>query len=188
MGLMSSWINLIYKAATSAKHVRNVLTPLGVLIFGVFTFIFILISVETDKFLNIAPILSYPYNLYLSAPLIILGSFLTFWSAFCFLKVNGTPVPINPPPEIVKAGPYGYTRNPMITGLYLFLFGLGIMIESFSLGVIFTPLYILFNSLELKYIEEPELEKRLGVEYLQYKETTPMYIPKLWALFKSIVK
>jgi protein-S-isoprenylcysteine O-methyltransferase Ste14 len=33
--------------------------------------------------------------------------------------------------------------------------------------------------LEIKAIEEPELEKRLGKEYLEYKKRTPMFIPGL---------
>ena len=35
------------------------------------------------------------------------------------------------------------------------------------------------NTIELKIIEEPELEKRLGKEYLEYKKRTPMFIPHL---------
>jgi len=33
--------------------------------------------------------------------------------------------------------------------------------------------------LELKAIEEPELEKRLGKKYLEYKKKMPMFIPWL---------
>jgi len=31
--------------------------------------------------------------------------------------------------------------------------------------------------LELKMVEEPELEKRFGKEYLEYKKRVPMFIP-----------
>jgi protein-S-isoprenylcysteine O-methyltransferase Ste14 len=123
-------------------------------------------------------------NLYISFPLIILGIISTAWSVYHFLKVKGTPVPVNPPPELVKSGPYLYSRNPMILGIFLLFFGIGFWIESFSLVVIFTPLFILFNTLELKNIEEPELERRFGKEYSDYKKITPMYIPNLQRLFK----
>jgi len=43
----------------------------------------------------------------------------------------------------------------------------------------FTPLFILLNFLELKAIEEPELEKRLGKNYSKYKKRVSMFIPKL---------
>jgi protein-S-isoprenylcysteine O-methyltransferase Ste14 len=43
--------------------------------------------------------------------------------------------------------------------------------------VFFTPLYVLLNVWELKNIEEPELVKRLGDEYIDYRRNTPMFIP-----------
>lgn len=49
---------------------------------------------------------------------------------------------------------------------------------------LFTPLFIALNYWELKWIEEPELEKRLGGAYLEYRAKTPMFLPDL----KRIVK
>jgi len=57
------------------------------------------------------------------------------------------------------------------------LLGIGFAVDSVWLEIFFTPLYILFNVWELKNIEEPELVKRLGDEYLEYKKQTPMFIP-----------
>jgi protein-S-isoprenylcysteine O-methyltransferase Ste14 len=108
----------------------------------------------------------------------MLGVFITIWSASHFVKVKGTPVPINPPPIVVKTGPYHYARNPMLTGVFMILFGIGLAINSLSLILFFTPLFILINVWELKHIEEPELIKRLGNEYLEYKNQTPMFLPK----------
>ncbi|NQU86510.1 MAG: isoprenylcysteine carboxylmethyltransferase family protein, partial [Mariniphaga sp.] len=88
------------------------------------------------------------------------------------------------PPKLVCTGPYAYTRNPMLTGIFFLMFGIGFWIGSFSLILIFTPLFILANILELKKIEEPELEKRLGKEYLEYKQRTPMFIPGLHKVLK----
>ncbi|MFH1860086.1 MAG: isoprenylcysteine carboxylmethyltransferase family protein [bacterium] len=101
------------------------------------------------------------------------------WSIFHFIKVKGTPVPFNPPPKLVTTGPYTYVRNPMITGVFILLFGLGILFNSVSLVFIFIPIFILLNVLELKAIEEPELENRLGREYTEYKKRVPMFIPWL---------
>jgi len=65
----------------------------------------------------------------------------------------------------------------MLTGVFLLLFGIGFAIKSPSLVLIFTPLYVLVNFWELRKIEEPELIKRLGEDYLTYRERTPMFIP-----------
>jgi hypothetical protein len=67
----------------------------------------------------------------------------------------------------------------MLMGLFVFLFGLGVLFRSISLVFIFTPLFVLLNALELKAIEEPELEKRFGKEYVEYKKRVPMFIPRL---------
>jgi len=97
-------------------------------------------------------------------------------SVFYFLKARGTPVPLSPPPKLVKTGPYKYVRNPMLTGIFIQLFGFGIILNSLSLIIIFTPLFIIVNVWELKRIEEPELKKRFGKEYLDYKKQVPMFL------------
>ncbi|MBA7578067.1 isoprenylcysteine carboxylmethyltransferase family protein [Candidatus Atribacteria bacterium 1244-E10-H5-B2] len=100
------------------------------------------------------------------------------WSILHFIKVKGTPVPFNPPPKLVTTGPYSYIRNPMLSGVFILMFGFGILFRLISLVFIFTPLFILFNFLELKSIEEPELEKRLGKDCLEYKKSVPMFFPR----------
>jgi protein-S-isoprenylcysteine O-methyltransferase Ste14 len=67
----------------------------------------------------------------------------------------------------------------MLTGIFLLLFGIGVTIGSISLILIFTPLFILVNTWEVKQIEEPELVRRLGEKYLRYRNKTPMFIPKI---------
>ncbi|MFC1815667.1 methyltransferase family protein [Thermodesulfobacteriota bacterium] len=94
-------------------------------------------------------------NFILSIPMIVTGLTVMAWSAFHFLKVKGSPVPFNPPPKVVNTGPYRYARNPMLSGVFLFLFGLGFSLNSVSLVAFFMPLYILINVWELKKIEEP---------------------------------
>ena len=115
----------------------------------------------------------------ISIPVIALGVVLTAWSGLHFLKVKGTPVPFNPPQEIVETGPYRYARNPMLSGVFLVLFGLGIAFDSPSLVFFFTPLFIAANVWELKRIEEPELVKRFGEEYTTYRRQTPMFVPRV---------
>ncbi len=116
---------------------------------------------------------------FVSIPTFAGGVAITAWSVFHFLKVKGTPVPFNPPPTLVDSGPYKYVRNPMLTGVFLMLFGIGFAIGSLSLVLVFTPLYILVHLWELKKIEEPELIKRLGEDYLAYRSRTPMFIPRI---------
>jgi protein-S-isoprenylcysteine O-methyltransferase Ste14 len=185
MSIKQSWINFLYNISTGTKKTRNLLTPIGVFIFGMFIFIFVFAAVYTDNILGLPKLNINTLNIIISVVFLIFGLFFVLWSVIHFLKVKGTPVPINPPPKLVSTGPYAYTRNPMLTGIFFLMFGIGFWIGSLSLILIFTPLFILANVLELKKIEEPELEKRLRQKYLDYKKKTPMFIPNLSKILNS---
>jgi len=172
-------INLIYKGATSTKRTRIILTPLVGTIFLCIILLIIYISFYIDRFLGFPEFISKPYGIAISMPFLITGSSLWIWCAWIFFKTKGTPVPINPPPKLITDGPYAYTRNPMMTGVFMTLAGVGILLRSVSLTFIITPLFVFISIIEFKYIEEPELEKRFGKEYTEYKERTPMIIPKI---------
>jgi protein-S-isoprenylcysteine O-methyltransferase Ste14 len=65
----------------------------------------------------------------------------------------------------------------MVLGVFILLFGMGFAFNSISVVFLFTPLYVLANIWELRRIEEPELVKRLGDEYVEYQRQTPMFFP-----------
>lgn len=177
MTIRRRWIDLLYTVATGTRKTRMLLTPVGLLIFGLFSVSFVGAALGVDALLQLPRLLPESFRLPLSVPLMTLGGALVGWSAFHFLRVRGTPVPFNPPPELVTSGPYRLSRNPMLTGVFLLLFGLGAALDSLSLVLVFNPAYILLNIWELKRIEEPELEQRLGEDYVDYKRRTPMFIP-----------
>jgi protein-S-isoprenylcysteine O-methyltransferase Ste14 len=185
MGFRENCIDLFHRAATGTKKTRTLLTPIGVTVFGVFTASFVFAALFVDRLLGLPGLLPEGARLLVSVPVMVAGLSVTAWSVFHFLKVKGTPVPFNPPPKVVKTGPYRYARNPMLTGVFLFLFGLGLGVNSVSLVFFFTPLFVLINLWELKKIEEPELMKRLGDEYIDYRSQTTMFIPGLKPRSKS---
>lgn len=78
--------------------------------------------------------------------------------------------------KLVVKRPYTYCRNPMALGTTAFYFGVAIWTGSLSaLGLsLIYPVVILIY---IKLIEEKELEKRFGLEYLEYKRRTPFLIP-----------
>ncbi len=177
MGISERWVNLLHRVATGTKKTRTLLTPIGVTIFGAFTALFVFAAFVVDRLLHLPRLLPESARLPVSIPVMAIGVAVTAWSALHFLKVKGTPVPFNPPPKVVKAGPNRYARNPMLTGVFLFLFGIGFAVNSASLVFFFAPLFVLINVWELKKIEEPELMKRLGDEYVEYRRQTPMFFP-----------
>ena len=179
MTVKSRWIEFLYKLATGTRRGRTLLTPAGAIIFGFLTTLFVVSALAFDKWLGLPKIIAMPISFYIAMPILVVGILVTGWSIIHFLKAKGTPVPVNPPPMLVTTGPYAYTRNPMLTGIFILLIGIGVMVGSISLTFIFTPLFILVNTWELKEIEEPELVRRLGEEYITYRNKTPMFIPKI---------
>ena len=184
MTLKTKWIDVLYNVATGSRNVRNFFTPIGAIFYGLLIFVFVVIALHVDRLVGLASIFPNPLNIILSLPIFSVALFLIGWSVQNFLKAKGTPVPFNPPPQLVTTGPYAYTRNPMLTGVFFLLFGLGVLFGSVFLLIVFTPLFIFINFWELKSIEEPELEKRLGEEYIEYRKRTPMFFPGFGIIFK----
>jgi protein-S-isoprenylcysteine O-methyltransferase Ste14 len=170
-------------AAGYSMKRKLMLTPIAALIFFTITALFIIAPLLIERTLNIQAFLFNPWNLVISILIIAPGVFYMLWSVFEFLKVKGTPVPFNPPPVLIAKGPYKYSRNPMTSGLFLLMFGLGILLGSILLSFVFVPLYALFHYFLLKNVEEPELEMRLGESYKEYKSRVPMFFP--WKKIKT---
>jgi protein-S-isoprenylcysteine O-methyltransferase Ste14 len=107
----------------------------------------------------------------------LLAAGLVLWG-WCVTLFKGKGVPFNPPSQLVVAGPYAWVRNPMLSGLCVALFGAGFILQSVSMLLLWTPAFVLLNVMELTLVEEPELERRLGATYKEYRERVPMLIPK----------
>ena len=179
MSIWDRYADFVYRVATGDKRRRILATPvLGLFYLGL-TALLVFASFWLDKWLTFLHFDSTWWSLGLSIPLLTLGFVIMEWPVAAFLRTRGTPVPLNPPPKLITTGLYAYIRNPMLTGLFLLMLGLGVLFGSLSLIFIFTPLFILINILYLKAVEEKEMEKKFGDEYLEYKKKVPMFIPRL---------
>jgi protein-S-isoprenylcysteine O-methyltransferase Ste14 len=177
MTIREKIINIIHQIATGSRTKRTILAPIVGGTFAILTFLFAAIPVYLDRIFDIPGFISQPLNYVLSLPPAAAGIILSIWTTLIFFRSKGTPVPVNPPPKLITSGPYAYTRNPMHTGLFLIIIASGIYFGSLLSLLIFTPVYIALDTLMIIYIEQPELEKRLGEDYIQYKKTTPMFFP-----------
>lgn len=166
-------------AATGPKRRRILLTPLGLLVFGSTLAIVVAGGLLTDRALHLPSLFPGRLGLAVGGPIVLAGVALVAWCVAQFLKAHGTPVPMNPPTELIAAGPYQWMRNPMVTGVCATLFGLGCILHSVGIALIWTPAYVLVHWIELKRVEEPELARRFGDSYLEYRSRVPMFIPRL---------
>jgi protein-S-isoprenylcysteine O-methyltransferase Ste14 len=178
MSLANRWAEFIYRVATSKNKLKIVLTPVGLTFWFGLSGLLVFASLWLDKFLPARLFLPLPINIFLSVLLLVIGTTLCLWTVYSFVKARGSPVPLNPPQRLVTTGLYSRVRNPMIIGWMVMLLGVGLLLNSISLIFIFTPLFLLLNILYLKTVEEKEMGKKFGQEYLKYKESVPMFIPR----------
>lgn len=111
--------------------------------------------------------------------LIIVGIAL-FVYCFQLFKIvgKGTPVPLEPPKELVIKGIYKYTRNPIYVGYWLIILG-EFMLFGRLLMLVYLLLFIIANHLLVVFYEEKNLKKRFGNTYKKYTNDVPRYIPRL---------
>ena len=178
MSLADRYAEFVYRIATTRNKLRIIAIPIGIIFWFGLSALFVFASLWVDKLLPVQLSFSPPSNIFLSLPLLIIGGTLALWTVYTFVKARGSPVPLNPPKKLIITGLYSWIRNPMLLGWIIMLFGVGIVLNSFSLIFIFTPLFIMINIIYLKTIEEKEMEKKFGKEYLIYKESVPMFIPR----------
>jgi protein-S-isoprenylcysteine O-methyltransferase Ste14 len=177
MSIFDRIADLIFRIVKGDSKTRWFYTPVIAFLFLLFLSLFIIAALFTDKWLNLPSISYLPWTLIPAVLLLAAGLVLYFWTILQFMGAQGTPVPINPPQKLITGGIYAYSRNPMLMGMFLIFFGVGIIIGSLSLTVIYTPLLILIFYFQVTKIEEKEMELKFGQEYLEYKKRVPRFLP-----------
>ncbi len=91
---------------------------------------------------------------------------------------RGTPAPVAAPEHLVVGGLYRYVRNPMYVAVLA-----GIVGQALILG---RPVLLLYAAAVwvvpaafVHWYEEPELARRFGAEYEEYRRAVPAWLPRL---------
>jgi protein-S-isoprenylcysteine O-methyltransferase Ste14 len=110
----------------------------------------------------------------------LLGLTFAFWSIHSeFTKGEGTPAPMMPTQKLVITGPFRYCRNPMTFGTICGYLGVVVLTGSLSSLILYALLVAILITF-IKLAEEKELAIRFGQDYLDYKQSVPFIIPRLW--------
>ena len=180
MGFFERIANSIFLIATGDSNKRWLLTPLVAFLFGCFVSLFFVTAYLVDRWLNLPSIIYLPWTLIAGLILLIPGTILLVWTWIQFLMANGTPVPINPPQELITGGLYAYSRNPMLLSIFLIVFAAGLLSGSLSLTFLFAPLFVLFFYFQITLVEEKEMELKFGQDYLDYEKRVPRIFPRIF--------
>ena len=93
------------------------------------------------------------------------------------LEGRGTPAPFAAPERFVARGSYRVVRNPMYVGVLALIVGQALLLGREVLFVWAVVAAILFH-LFVVFHEEPELRKRFGVEYEDYRGRVGRWLPR----------
>jgi protein-S-isoprenylcysteine O-methyltransferase Ste14 len=115
-----------------------------------------------------------PYN-YLGFGLIIFGIIMNLWTDSLFKKKQTTVKPYEMPNFFVTSGPFKLSRHPMYLGMMSILLGVAIFLGSL-ITFAFPIIFIMIMEKLFIPLEEKNLEKKFGNQYIDYKKRVRRWI------------
>jgi protein-S-isoprenylcysteine O-methyltransferase Ste14 len=116
---------------------------------------------------------------WIGVALLVVGVAVGAATATAFVRHGrGTPAPWAPPKHFVARGLYRRVRNPMYLGKLALLLGQSLLFASeWLLG--WTAAVGAGFHLFVVLHEEPELKRRFGASYEEYRSRVPRWVPRL---------
>lgn len=109
---------------------------------------------------------------------LLLGISLMTLTIRLFARVGeGTLAPWDPTRKLVVEGVYRHVRNPMISGVCSNLLGEALLFASRDL-LAWAAFFFALNALFIPLLEEPDLRRRFGADYDEYRRHVPRWIPR----------
>lgn len=107
--------------------------------------------------------------------IILLGVLSAASARVLFSRTGQSPIPWKPTPELIFAGPYRFTRNPMYLGLTLVTIGLGVALNNLWISVFALPALAVVHLIAV-LPEEKYLAERFGDSYREYCAQVRRYL------------
>ena len=113
----------------------------------------------------------------LGVVLLICGGALVLETTARFaLQGRGTPAPWAPPERFVERGSYRFVRSPMYLGVLLLVVGQALLLGREILYAWALAAWLIFSAF-LAFYEEPQLRRRFGDEYDDYRGRVRRWLP-----------
>lgn len=156
-------------------------SKIGIFTYGVVAFVLLpllLVSINTQLHL---PVYKTQFTEIIGLILIIFGGVLGVYSAriFALNGMGGSPLPTDPPRQLITSDVFKWIRNPMFVASGLVWFGEFLLYGAILL-FFYATVWVSFNHIHLVVQDEKWLEKRYGQEYIKYKQKVPRYFPKIF--------
>jgi protein-S-isoprenylcysteine O-methyltransferase Ste14 len=120
-----------------------------------------------------------PFALTAAVPIgrtMVFASILLFLFSVRALRAAGTPAPGNQPTtNIVRTGPYRFSRNPIYLSFFVAQLGIALWICSIWMVATLTPAAAVVSCVVVPR-EERYLESRFGQQYSSYRDSAPRWL------------
>ncbi len=159
--------------------------PGTILFLGITPFILFYVS----RFLSTYIPLHFPESIEqgLAASALLAATILMNWAMLAlWIDGKGTPAPIAPTQKLVKTGPFKYCRNPIELGTGGYFMFIGTWFDGLMTGVLCQLFGMILGYSYIKLLEERELLLRFGKPYKEYLQSTPLFVPSLFAVKRRI--
>ena len=160
--------------------------PLRRVVLGLWgvTFVWLVFFYFPSLFIDVNADLGWPVwrtgaSQVLGALMIVGGFAVMLYCTGLFARLGrGTPIPAAPPEKLVIRGLYAYSRNPIYVAdvsvwLGIFLF------QGHAALLLYAAIATAAVQLVIVLWEEPDLERRFGSRYDDYRRAVPRWLPLL---------
>lgn len=108
----------------------------------------------------------------------VVGAVLALASGYHLIAVGrGTPFPLDPTRILVTSGPYRRIRNPQGVAMLLMTIAVVLSVHSAALWVML-PLTLFYLEVIVGPMEERQLARNYGPDYVNYKQRVRKWIPR----------
>ncbi|MBN2030212.1 isoprenylcysteine carboxylmethyltransferase family protein [bacterium] len=106
---------------------------------------------------------------------ILFGIILNLWTDHLFKKMSTTVKPHELPSTLITTGPFKISRHPMYVGMLSILLGTALICGT-VLTLLYPILFIILMEVLFISMEDNNLTRQFGDDYLQYKKRTRRWI------------
>ena len=109
---------------------------------------------------------------------VLVGVSLALLSAvYLVLHGHGTPFPLDPTRVLVRSGPYHHIRNPQAVAATVIVIGECLLVQSQLIWLLLAAT-LLYLELLAAPVEDWQLRRQFGGEYLAYRQQVPRWLPR----------
>jgi protein-S-isoprenylcysteine O-methyltransferase Ste14 len=139
------------------------------------------LSTRIDQHMGWGRFIPFSAGLALFAILFPLGIYVV-WYTYGYLSIKGDGSPathLGGTKILVTTGPFAICRHPSIIGKFMGVVALGFLVGSPAFFFLVIPALTTYSLVAARYLQERLCVQLWGDEYIHYRHTTPLILPRL---------